>query len=78
MTEAKEAKIDVDNFKIINQKKDVIEQEYGPSGMFPQNIKYDFLSGWFLTFFAYYKQCGYGSKKIPRFEQHSIKVEEFN
>ena len=56
MEEAKEGKIDVDYFKNMIQKKELIEQEHGASGMFLHDVKYDFLSGWFLSFFAYYKK----------------------
>ena len=78
MAEAKEGKIDVDYFKSMIQKKEVTEKKRGPSGMEEYEVKYDFLSGWFLSFFAYYKKCDrFGSQKIPRFEQDSIKVENF-
>ena len=78
MIEAKEGKIDVDYFKNMIQKKEVIEQEYRPSGKYPHDVKYDFLSGLFLSFFAYYKKSSYYDHHIQRFEEDSIKVEEFN
>ena len=77
MAEAKEGKIDIDYFKNMIQKKEVIETEYGPSGMSEYEVKYDFLSGWFLNFFAYYKKARFGGH-IPRFEEDSIKVKNFS
>jgi len=58
------------------QKKEVIEQEYGLSGMFPQDVKYDYLSGWFLNFFAYYDKLDRRGN-VKRFEGDSIKVKDF-
>ena len=77
MAEAKEGKIDVNHFKNMIQKKEVTEYEYGPSGMEKYAVKYDYISGWILQFFAYYKEIGY-DEKIPKFEKESIKVEQFN
>ena len=76
MVQAKEGKIDMDYFKNMIQKKEVIEQEYGPSGMFPQDVKYDYLSGWFLNFFAYYDKSDRRGN-VKRFEGDSIKVKDF-
>ena len=77
MAEAKEGKIDVNHFKNMIQKKEVTEYEYGPSGMEKYAVKYDYISGWILQFFAYYKEIGYDGK-IPKFEKESIKVKQFN
>ena len=76
MAEAKEGKIDVDYFKNMIQKKEVIEQEYGPSGMYPTDVKYDYICGWFLNFFAYYNKTDY-SGKVKRFKEDSMKVKYF-
>ena len=76
MVQAKEGKIDMDYFKNMLQKKEVIEQEYGPSGMFPHDVKYDYLSGWFLNFFAYYDKSDRRGN-VKRFEGDSIKVKDF-
>jgi hypothetical protein len=76
MVEAKEGKIDVDYFKNMIQKKEVIEQEYGPSGMYPKDVKYDYISGWFLNFFAYLNTKNYRGD-IERFNGDSIKVKDF-
>ena len=76
MAEAKEGKIDADYFKSMIQKKEVIEKEYGPSGMTEYDVKYDFISGWFLNFFAYLNTEDYNGK-IPRFQEDSMKVKEF-
>jgi hypothetical protein len=77
MAEAKEGKIDVNYFKNMVQKKEVIEEEYGPSGMSKYEVKYDFICGWFLNFFAYLNIKNYRGK-IERFEGDSMKVKEFN
>ena len=77
MAEAKEGKIDVNYFKNMVQKKEVIEEEYGPSGVSRYEVKYDFISGWFLNFFAYLNTKNYRGK-IERFEGDSMKVEQFN
>ena len=76
MVEAKEGKIDVDYFKNMIQKKEVTEQEYGPSGMFPQDVKYDYICGWFLNFFAYLNIKDYGGN-VQKFQEDSMKVKDF-
>ena len=78
MAEAKEGKIDVDYFKNMIQKKEVIEQEYGPSGMGKYDVKYDYICGWFLNFFAYLNKTNYYDRKIKRFQEDSMKVKKFN
>ena len=78
MAEAKEGKIDVDYFKNMIQKKEVIEQEYGPSGMEKYDVKYDYICGWFLNFFAYLNIKNYRDGKIERFQEDSMKVKKFN
>ena len=77
MIEAKEGKIDVDYFKNMIQKKEVTEIEYGPSGIGEDEVKYDYICGWFLNFFAYLNKKDYSGKMI-RFGSDSIKVKEFN
>ena len=52
------------------QKKEVTETKYGPSGMDEWEEKVDYLSGWFLSFFAYYRN-------EERFMEDTIKVENF-
>ena len=76
MVEAKEGKIDVNYFKNIIQKKEVTETEYGPSGMREYEVKHDYISGWFLNFFAYSKR--YSDGKYIKFEKDTIKVEDFD
>ena len=76
MAEAKEGKIDVDYFKNMIQKKEVIEKERGPSGMFPTDVKYDYICGWFLNFFAYYNKTDYCGN-VKRFQEDSMKVKDF-
>ena len=78
MAEAKEGKIDVDYFKNMIQKKEVIEQKYGPSGIRKYDVKYDYICGWFLNFFAYLNIKNYRDGKIERFQEDSMKVKKFN
>ena len=77
MVEAKEGKIDKDYFMNMIQKKEVTETKYGPSGMRKWEVKVDYLSGWFLSFFAYYGEKRYDGK-IERFVKDTIKVENFS
>ena len=72
MVEAKEGKIDTNYFKDIIQKKEVTETKWGPSGMRKYEVKYDYISGWFLNFFAY---CIDG--RYIKFEKEMLKVEDF-
>ena len=76
MVEAKEGKIDKEYFINMIQKKEVTETKYGPSGMDSWQEKVDYLSGWFLSFFAYYGEISYGNK-IRRFTSDTIKVKDF-
>ena len=76
MIDAKEGKIDVDYFKNMIQKKEVTEQRYGPSGMSKYEVKVDIIYGWFLNFFAYYKEVSFRGR-VERFEDEEIKVENF-
>ena len=76
MVDAKEGKIDVDYFKNMIQKKEVTEQEYGPSGMHPHDVKYDYICGWFLNFFAYLNIKDYHGN-VKTFKEDSMKVKDF-
>ena len=76
MVEAKEGKIDVDYFKNMIQKKEVIEKVYGASGMYEGEKKFDYISGWFLNFFAYLNTKDYNGK-IETFQRDSMKVKDF-
>ena len=58
MVEAKEGKVDVDYFKNMIQKKEITEAEHGNSGRKRRQVKYDYISGWFLNFFAYLNTDG--------------------
>ena len=74
MVQAKEGKIDVDYFKSMIQKKEIIEEEAGGSDLFDVNkVKYDYICGWFLNFFAYLN----ADNKIEKFDGNSLKVESF-
>jgi len=74
MVQAKEGKIDVDYFKSMIQKKEIIEEEAGGSDLFDVNkVKYDYICGWFLNFFAYLNT----DNKIEKFDGNSLKVESF-
>ena len=72
MVEAKEGKIDTNYFKDIIQKKEVTETKWGSSGMRKYEVKYDYISGWFLNFFAYSIDGRY-----IKFEKEMLKVEDF-
>ena len=56
MVEAKEGKIDKEYFKNMIQKEEITEASYGLSGMYEGDKKFEYLSGWFLELFAYYKE----------------------
>ena len=75
MVEAKEGKIDTNYFKDIIQKKEVTETKWGPSGMRKYEVKYDYISGWFLNFFAYSSSSIDG--RYIKFEKEMLKVEDF-
>ena len=75
MVEAKEGKIDVNYFKNIIQKKEVTETT-NPSGMGEYEVKHDYISGWFLKFFAYSKR--HSDERYIKFEKDTIKVEDFD
>ena len=73
MIEAKEGKIDINYFKNMIQKKEVTEQRRGPSGRYSYHVQVDYISGWILNFFAYYKL----NNKIYKFEEKELKLENF-
>ena len=75
MVEAKEGKIDTNYFKDIIQKKEVTETKWGSSGMRKYEVKYDYISGWFLNFFAYSNNSIDG--RYIKFEKEMLKVEDF-
>ena len=70
MVEAKEGKIDKEYFKNIIQTEEITEASYGLSGMYEGEKKFEYLSGWFLEFFAYYKEG-------ERNNDHKIRVKGF-
>ena len=76
MVDAKEGKVDVDYFKNMIQKKEVTEQRYGPSGMHAYEVKVDYICGWILDFFAYYKEMDHRGN-IETFNEKELKVENF-
>ena len=41
------------------------------------DVQVDIICGWFLDFFSYYKEVSF-SKRVQRFEEKEIKVENFN
>ena len=63
MVEAKEGKIDKEYFKNMIQKEEITEASYDLSGMYEGDKKFEYLSGWFLEFFAYYKE---GERNIDK------------
>ena len=70
MVEAKEGKIDKEYFKNMIQKEEITEASYDLSGMYEGDKKFEYLSGWFLEFFAYYKE---GERNID----NKIRVRSF-
>ena len=44
--------------------------------MYPTDVKYDYISGWFLNFFAYLNTKNYHGD-IERFNGDSMKVKDF-
>ena len=76
MVEAKEGKINIYYFQNMIQKKEVTEQKRGPSGMGRHEVKIDYMSGWFLDFFAYYKEEN-NKGKIQPFNSEKLKVADF-
>ncbi len=71
MVEAKEGKINKEYFMNMIQKEEIIQAKYGLSGMYEGDEKVEYLSGWFLQFFAYYND---GDK----FQSDKINVINFN
>ena len=51
--------------------------EYGPSGMSKYEVKYDYIAGWFLNFFAYLNLKDFHGN-VYAFKDDSMKVEKFN
>ena len=76
MAEAKKGKIDVNYFKDIIQKKQITEKRAGPSGMHVYEVQVDYITGWILDFFAYYKETDRRGN-IKTFDKKEIKVEDF-
>ena len=77
MVEAKKGKIDKEYFMNMIQKKEVTETKYSASGMNEWEEKVDYITGWILSFLAYYKEVS-RPNKIKRFEENIIKVENFS
>ena len=73
MVETKEGKIDIDYFKNMIQNGEVTEMEIAPSGFEEQEVKYDYISGWFLNFFAYFHRRNI----FLRNKEDKIKVKDF-
>ena len=76
MVEAKEGNVDTNYFKDIIQKNEVTGFKSGKSGRGIHHYKDEYISGWFLDFFAYLDKKD-SEGKIMRFEEDSIKVEKF-
>ena len=73
MIKAKKGNVDTNYFKNIIQNKEKTEYKPGLSGMGGSDVKVDYISGWFLDFFAYW---GSEDNYIP-FKEKDIKVENF-
>jgi len=76
MVEAKKGNIDINYFKNFIQEDKITEYVSGLSGMGGHNIKVPIIKGWILNFFAYYSEVK-GHGYVPRFEEDSIKVKNF-
>ena len=70
MVEAKEGKIDKEYFRNMIQDEEITEETYGASGMYMGEKKVPYLSGWFLQFFAYFKE---GIKN----DENKIRIKSF-
>ena len=75
MIEAKEGKIDIKFFKNIIQKDEVTELI--PHSGRPEKSSVDEISGWFLSFFAYYNKVDEQGNFI-QFNGNYIKVSKFS
>ena len=76
MVDAKKGNIDAKYFKNIIQDDKITEYVSGLSGRGGHNVKIPILKGWILSFFAYYSEVKY-EETVPRFEEDSIKVRDF-
>ena len=74
MAEEKEGKIDIEYFKNMIQKDSVTQTRKGASGRKSYEVQVDYICGWFLNFFAYYKFFN----KIQPFTEDKILVEQIN
>ena len=75
MVEAKEGKMDKEYFKNMIQRKELIEELRGASGIKLGEYQVNALSGWFLQFFSHIKS----KDKINTYEfkGESIKIKDF-
>ena len=76
MAEAKKGNINIKYFKNFIQDDKITEYVSGLSGRGGHNIKVPILKGWILNFFAYYSEVK-SESYVPRFEEDSIKVSNF-
>ena len=76
MVEAKKGNIDTKYFKNFIQDDKITEYVSGLSGMGGHNIQVTIIKGWILNFFAYYSEVE-GRNDVPRFEEDSLKVKNF-
>ena len=76
MVDAKKGNIDTQFFKNFIQDDEITEYVSGLSGMGGHDQQFPIIKGWILKFFAYYSEVEY-EKDVPRFEEDSIKVKDF-
>eukprot|EP00833_Pecoramyces_ruminatium_P005573 jgi/Orpsp1_1/1179605/evm.model.c7180000070040.1 len=76
MVDAKEGIIDIEFFKNMIQKKEIIELVGDISGFGGREVRVERLYGWFLSFFAYLNKTTNG-KEFTKFYGYSIDVKEF-
>ena len=75
IVEAKEGKMDIEYFKNMIQKKELIEIKYGLSGFKIGEYQVNALSGWFLQFFSHIQSRD--RKKTLEFKDESINISDF-
>ena len=71
MVAAKEGNIDKEYFQNMIQRKEETEYISGPSGIGGHEEKFDYIAGWFLSFFAY---IGYGDGNLEKFDYKDLKL----
>ena len=66
MAKAKEGKVDAGYFKNMVHKREETEKVWDPSGIYEGEFKFDYISGWILNFFAYFRNGNVASIKTKK------------